>query len=88
MENQTYHIQTLLADKLDKCKGKGNTYAEEHIKEIQNIYKQEDPRVKQLIIVNKEKQQKDQIQDEEVLYKLYDISLKSSKAKTPEPTFI
>ena len=41
MENQVYHIQMLLADELDNCKGKGNTYTDEHIKEIQNIYKQE-----------------------------------------------
>ena len=37
-----YHIQTILADKLDRCKGKENCYAEEHIKEIQDVYKQED----------------------------------------------
>ena len=89
IENKAYHIQTLLADELDKCKGKGNTYAEKHIKEIQDAYKQEDPRVKQLIIVDKEEQQKDQIQDKEVfLYKSYNILLKSSKTKTSEPTFI
>jgi len=34
MENQVYHIQTLLADELDTCKEKGNIYADEHIKEI------------------------------------------------------
>ena len=42
MENQVYHIQTLLVDELDSCKGRGNTYAEEYIKEIQDIYRQED----------------------------------------------
>ena len=34
MENQVYHIQTLLVDKLDKCKGKGKVYPKEHIKNI------------------------------------------------------
>jgi len=34
MENQAYHIQTLLANELDRCKGKENTYAKEYIKEI------------------------------------------------------
>ena len=34
MENQAYYIQTLLANKLNRCREKGNTYAEEHIKEI------------------------------------------------------
>jgi len=40
MENQVYHIQKLLADKLDNCKEKGNNYVKEHIKEIQDAYKQ------------------------------------------------
>lgn len=39
IENQAYHIQTLLVDKLDSCKGKENIYTEENIKEIQDIYK-------------------------------------------------
>ena len=34
MENQAYHIQTLLVNELDNCKGKRNMYADEHIKEI------------------------------------------------------
>ena len=28
IENQAYHIQKLLADELDECKGKENDYAE------------------------------------------------------------
>jgi len=41
------------------------------------------------MIINKEKQREDVIQDEEVfLYKLYTISLESSKPKTPELIFI
>ena len=39
IKNQAYHIQTLLADELNRCKGKENTYIKEHIKEIQDIYK-------------------------------------------------
>ena len=42
MENQVYYIQTLLADELNKCKEKGNAYTKEHIREIQDAYKQED----------------------------------------------
>ena len=53
MENQVHHIQMLLADELDNCKGKGNTYANKHIKEIQNIYKQENQKIEQSMIVNK-----------------------------------
>ena len=41
------------------------------------------------MIVNKEEQQKDQIQDKEVLlYKPYNISSKPSRTKTLETTFI
>ena len=69
--------------------GKENTQADNHIKEIQDVYKIEQINEEQLIIVNERKQRKDQVQDKEVfLYKLYDISSKSSKPKTPEPTFI
>ena len=39
MENQVYYIQSLLANELNRCKGKGNSYTDNHIKEIQNIYK-------------------------------------------------
>ena len=39
MENQVYHIQSLLADELDRCKSKGNFYADNHIKKMQVIYK-------------------------------------------------
>ena len=38
METQVYHIQTLLANKLDKYKEKENTYVDSHIKKIQNMY--------------------------------------------------
>ena len=38
MKNQTYYIQIFLANKLDQYKGKGNLYANNHIKEIQEAY--------------------------------------------------
>jgi len=81
MENQVYHIQRLLVDELDSCKGKGNDYTERHIKEIQDAYKQEDIEMKE-----PETKGKQQIQDEEVLlYKPYKVDL--LKLKTPEPSF-
>ena len=46
IENQVYHIQKLLVDELDNCKEKGNKYTEEHIKEIQDAYKQENIEIK------------------------------------------
>jgi len=85
MENQAYHIQALLADELDICKDKGNSQADNHIKKIQDAYKINHLDIKQLMITDKGKQ----IQDEEVfLYKLYDISSKSSQPKIPKPALI
>ena len=40
MENQVHYIQTLLTDELNRCKGKGNSQADNYIKEIQDIYKE------------------------------------------------
>ena len=42
-----------------------------------------------MIIINKGKQNENRIQDKEVfLYKSYNILLKSSNSKIPEPTFV
>ena len=84
MENQVYHIQQLLVDDLDNCKGKGNQYAEEYIKEIQNEYKQEDIVMKTIQTISKGKQK---IEEEKVfLYKLYNVD--EPKPKTSKPQLI
>ena len=73
----------LLVDELDNCKGKGNAYADRHIKEIQDAYKQ-DQEMKKPMMEDKGKQW---VQDEEVfLYKLYDVA--PFRPKIPEPMFI
>ena len=83
MENQAYYIQMLLVGKLDSCKRNGNTYALEHIKEIQDVYKQDNIEIKEPIVDDK----RGQVQEKEVfLYKPYNVE--SPKARTPEPTFI
>ena len=84
MKNQAYHIQQLLVDKLDNCKGKGNKYAEEHIKEIQNTYKQEDIVIKTSQTIDKEKQREEE--EEVFLYKPYNVE--EPKSKTSEQQFI
>ena len=82
MENQAYHIQKLLADGLNNCKGKENKYTEEYIKEIQDTYKQED-----IEMETQDPKGKQQIQDKKVLlYKPYEVN--SLKPKTLEPKFI
>jgi len=82
MENQVYHIQKLLANKLDNCKEKRNKYVEGHIKKIQDAYKQKD-----IIMEEQDVKGKQQIQDKKVLlYKPYKVDL--PKLKTPELIFI
>ena len=83
IENQVYHIQTLLIDELDSCKRKENKYADEYIKEIQDIYKQDNLEIKKIIVDNKGKQR---IQEEVFLYKIYNVN--PPRPKTLEPTFI
>jgi len=55
IENQVHHIRVLLADKLDKCKGKENQLVEEYIKTIQNTYQETHQSTPQPIIVNERK---------------------------------
>ena len=79
-----YHIQQLLVDKLNNYKEKENQYAKEHIKKIQDVYKQEDIVMKTSQTTNKVKQR---VEKEEVfLYKLYNIN--KSRSKIPKPHFI
>ena len=42
MENWVYQIQRMLADKLDTYKGRGNSYMDDNIQEIQELYKEEE----------------------------------------------
>ena len=52
---------------MDNCKGKENKYAKEHIKEIQNTYKQEDIVMKIPQTIDKGKQREEE--EEVFLYK-------------------
>ena len=38
MDNRAFQIQRRLADELDRYKGKGNSYVEANIQEIQELY--------------------------------------------------
>ena len=53
MVNQAYYIQKLLVDELNSYKEKGNNYIEEHIKKIQDTYKQENIIMKKQDITEK-----------------------------------
>jgi len=62
---------------------------EEHIKMIQEAYQETHQEVPQPMNINKGKQKEGITQDKKVfLYKLYNISLESSKQKTSELIFI
>ena len=82
MVNQAYYIQKLLVDELNSYKEKGNNYIEEHIKKIQDTYKQEN-----IIMKKQDIKEKQQIQDEKVLlYKPYEVDL--PRPKIPKLIFI
>ena len=42
MDERAFQIQRMLADELDQYKGKGNKYVEDNIKEIQELYTNEE----------------------------------------------
>ena len=69
MEDQAFQIQRMLVDELDRYKERGNTYVDENIWEIQELY------------INKKQAKKDEgrVEDEEViLIKPYEVSESTS----------
>ena len=72
IENRTYQIQRMLADKLDIYKERGNKYVEDNIKEIQELYKVEENKRNQEVIE----------EDEVILIKPYEVSLSLSATIT------
>ena len=61
----------MLADELDRYKGKGNKCINDNIREIQELYKKE------------EKEETGQVEDEEViLVKLYEVSSTTTSSRT------
>lgn len=89
MKNQVYYIQLLLADELNRCKGKENSLADDHIKTIQNTYYKTHQNMPQSMIVNKRKQKKQYTRWRSFpIQTIWYISSKSSKSEIPEPTFV
>jgi len=54
MDERTFQIQRMLADELDRYKGKDNKYVEDNIKEIQELYTNEEINQAQGTIENEE----------------------------------
>jgi len=74
MDERSFQVQRMLADKLDAYKGKNNKYVEDNIKEIQELYRDKEI-----------KEEKGTIENEEViLVRPYDVS--SSTTSSPSST--
>jgi len=72
MDNRAFQIQRRLADELDRYKGKGNSYVEMNIREIQELYMDEET-----------KREDRRVKDEEViLIKPYEVSTVTSSSST------
>jgi len=54
MDNRAFQVQRMLANKLDYYKGKGNDYMNSNIKEIQELYMEEEKKEEKGTIENKE----------------------------------
>ena len=77
MESQIFQIQRMLANELDAYRGKGNSYMNNNIWEIQDLYKEE-------VVKKKERR----IEEKEViLIKLYEVS-KSISTSSAQTSFI
>ena len=74
MDEGSFQVQRMLADELDAYKGKDNKYVEDNIKEIQELYRDEEI-----------KKEKEMIKNEEViLVRPYEVS--SSMTSSPSST--
>ena len=72
MNDRAFQIQRRLADELDRYKGKGNSYVEANIQEIQELYTDEET-----------KREEKRVEDEEViLIKPYEVSTATSSSST------
>ena len=75
MDDRAFQIQRMLADELDRYKGKNNKYVDDNIKEIQEIY------------MDEEQEKRGTIENEEViLIRPYEVS--SSTTSTSLTSFI
>ena len=77
MDNRAFQVQRRLADELDQYKGKGNSYVDENVREIQELYMDEEA-----------KREGGRVEDEEViLIKPYEVS-SSTSISTHSTSFI
>ena len=73
MDKRAFQVQRMLADKLDRYKRRGNDYVDRNIKEIQELYMEEEAK----------KEDKGAIENEEViLVRPYEVSTTTSSFTT------
>ena len=72
MDNWALQVQRILADELDQYKEKGNSYVEENIWEIQELYIKKENREEQGVVEDKEV----------ILVKPYKVSTTTSSSST------
>jgi len=78
IENQVFQIQWMLADELNTYEERGNSYVEDNIQEIQDLFKEEEHR-----------KEDGKIEDEEViLVRLYEVSQAKSSTSSSITSFI
>ena len=71
MDDRAFQIQQMLADELDRYKGKNNKYVDDNIKEIQDIY------------MDEEQKEKGTIENEEIiLVRPYEVSSSTTSTST------
>ena len=72
LDDRAFQIQRRLADELNRYKGKGNSYVEMNIREIQELYMDEET-----------KKEGGKVEDDKViLIKLYEVSTTTSSSNT------
>jgi len=72
MDEQVFQIQRMLANELDRYKGRGNDYVDMNIKEIQELYMTEERKEDKGMIENKEV----------ILVQPYEVSATTSSSMT------
>ena len=72
MDERVFQVQRMLADKLDRYKGKGNDYMDGNIKKIQELYIEEETKEEKRVVENKEV----------ILVQPYEVSSKTTSSST------
>jgi len=72
MDERAFQVQRMLADELDRYKGKGNDYMDGNIKKIQELYMDEETKEEKGVVEN----------EEVILVRPYEVSSKTTSSST------